>query len=369
MSGKGSVYLFMGDDEFAAGIAAQQFIHKLVPESERAFGLEIIDGRADNEEGVSVAIKRCLEAFMTRGFFSEQGKVVWWRDVNFLADGQVAQNEEVKSKVKELAQFLKDTPPGGNVLLVTAPKVDKRSSFYKTCASLFEVKEFSLPEKTKEVENYGRAALRQALSDHKLRASPAAIELFISKVGADSRQIFNEVEKLALYTHGQSGVSEYDIDAIVVSSSESALWDIQDAVGKRQLSRALQILHRLLAQKESAIAIVTVIVNRVRELLVYREALDRGWLRLKPGYGGGGMLGEWNNLTPDVEEVLTVALKKNPRALHEFRVGILGQQAQAYSLNALKNNQRLAMAAHESLVSSSVPEETILEVMLAKMMA
>jgi hypothetical protein len=47
----------------------------------------------------------------------------------------------------------------------------------------------------------------------------------------------------------------------------------------------------------------------------------------------------------------------------------LGQQAQAYSLNALKNNQRLAMAAHESLVSSSVPEETILEVMLAKMMA
>jgi len=147
------------------------------------------------------------------------------------------------------------------------------------------------------------------------------------------------------------------------------LWDIQDAVGKRQLSRALQILHRLLAQKESAIAIVTVIVNRVRELLVYREALDRGWLRLKPGYGGGGMLGEWNNLTPDVEEVLTVALKKNPRALHEFRVGILGQQAQAYSLNALKNNQRLAMAAHESLVSSSVPEETILEVMLAKMMA
>ena len=81
-----------------------------------------------------------------------------------------------------------------------------------------------------------------------------------------------------------------------------------------------------------------------------------------------GAVGEWGDLTPEVEEVLTVALKKNPRSLHPFRVGILAQQAKGGGAGVLRRNQRLAMAAHESLVSSSVPEGTILELMLAKML-
>jgi DNA polymerase III delta subunit len=273
----------------------------------------------------------------------------------------------VKARVKEFVQVLKDSPAGGNVLLITAPKVDKRSSLYKTCSDRFEVKEFFVPEKSKEVENYGRATIRQAFAERKLKVNSTVLEFFLSKVGTDTRQIINEVEKLALYVHGRSVVTEEDIDAIVSSSSESALWDIQDAVGKKQISRALQILHRLLEQRESSIAIVTVIVNRLRDLIVYREALDKGWLRLKPGYGGGAV-GEWDGLTPDAEDVLTAALKKNPRSMHPFRVGILAQQAQGISSGVLKRNQRLAMAAHESLVSSSVPEGTILELMLTKMM-
>jgi DNA polymerase-3 subunit delta len=367
MSGNGTVYLYVGDDEFALGAAAQQLIQKLVPEGERAFGLEVIEGRADNEEGVEAVMKRCLEALMTRGFLSAQGKVVWWRDVNFLADGQVAQAEGVKARVKEFVQVLKESPAGGNVLLITAQKVDKRSSLYKTCSDRFEVREFVVPEKSKEAENYGRATIRQAFAERKLRVSSAVTELFFAKVGSDTRQIINEVEKLALYVHGRPMVTEEDIDAIVSSSSESALWDIQDAVGRKQLSRALQILHRLLDQRESPIAIMTFIVNRLRDLIVYREALDKGWLRLKPGYGGG-VVGEWDDLTPEVEDVLTVALKKNPRSMHPYRVGILAQQAQGVTAGALKRNQRLAMAAHESLVSSSVPEGTILELMLTKMM-
>lgn len=367
MSGSGNVYLYVGDDEFAMGAAAQQLIHKLVPESDRAFGLEEIEGRADNAPGAEMSMKRCQEAFLTRGFLSAQGKVVWWRDVSFLADGQTAQAEEVKAKVKEFAQVLKAAPPGGNILVITAPKVDKRSSFYKVCAERCKVQEFFIPEKSREAEQYGREAIRQAFADRNLRVSQAVSELFLSKVGTDTRQIVSEVEKLALYVHGRAVVTEEDVDAIVSASVESALWDIQDAVGNRQLSRALQVLHRLLAQRESPLAIVTMVMNRLRELLVYREALDKGWLRLKSGYGGGS-LAEWGDMEPEAEATLTTILKKNPRTVHPFRAGLLAQQARAMPAGLIRRNQRLAMAAHEALVSSSVPEGTVLELMLAKML-
>lgn len=368
MSGTGTVYLYAGDDEFALASAAQQLIHKLIPESERAFGLEVIEGRVDNEQGAEASLKRCLEAFMTRGFLSAQGKVVWWRDVSFLADGKTAQAEGVKAKVKEFVQVLKDTPSGGNTLLITAPKVDKRSSLHKVCSERFHVQDFSIPEKSKEAEKYGRAMILQAFAERKLKASHTVVELFFAKVGTDTRQIMSEAEKLALYVGGRQAVTEDDIDAIVSSTAESALWDIQDAVGKKQLGRSLQILHRLFAQRESPIAIVTFITNRFRELLVYREAMDKGWFRLKSG-NYGSVLGEWGELDQETEEVLTAVMKKNPRTVNAYRSGILAQQARGMSAGTIRRNQRLAMAAHEALVSSSVPEGTILELMLAKMMA
>lgn len=367
MSGKERVYLLAGDDEYALGAAARQLVQELVPESERAFGLEVIEGRADNAEGAAAVIKRCLEAYVTRGFLLAQGKVIWWRDAAFLGDGQIVQAEAVKVLLKELVQVLKESASGGNVLLITTPKVDKRTALFKACQEGFVVREFAIPEKSSEAEKYGRATLQQALAAFKLKLSHPAMTLFAEKVGGDSRQIYCETEKLALYVHGKSTATEEDVDAIVSSSSESVLWDIQDAVGLRQLPRAMRVLDRLLAQKESPLGIVICVMNRLKELQVYREALDKGWLRLKPGYNRS-YLGEWGELDPGVEEVLTALFKKSPRSLNAYRMGKLGEQAKANPAGVLRRNQRLAMAAHETLVSSSVPERLVLELMLMKMM-
>jgi DNA polymerase-3 subunit delta len=365
MSNRRSVYLFVGEDEFPMNMAARQLINSLVPESEQVFGLEVVDGPADSADEAVAVVKRCQEALMTQGFLLAQGKVVWWKDVSFLADGQTAQAEAVRAQIKAFASLLSGSGPGDNALVITTPKIDRRSTLFKLCTERFEVREFSVPEKAHQAEAQARTVIGNGLKARGLRSEPGVAELFLERVGADSRQIACELDKLALFVGERSTVTLSDIETIVSTSAASVMWDLQDAVGARDLTKALNALQDLLAHKESPIGIVVSIFSRIRDLLLYREALDQGWLKVKPAYRDG-LLAEWGALSPEVEKVLTVALKRPPRAIHPFAAGKLAKQAQNYTAGQLRRIQRLVVETHEAMVSSGVPQSTVLEFMLIR---
>ncbi len=365
MSNRKGVYLFAGEDEFPRNTAARQLINSLVPETEQAFGLEIVDGQADGADEALTSIKRCQEALFTQGFLLTQGKVVWWQDVSFLADGQTAQAESVRTQVKALSALLSGSGLGDNVLLITTPKVDKRSALFKLCSEHFEVRDFSVPEKAHLAESQAREAIRSGFKARGLRADPEAEELFWVRVGADSRQIACELDKVALFVGDRTAVTAPDVEAIVSTSAASVMWDLQDALGARDLTKALKALQDLLAHKESPIGIVVSMFNRIRDLLLYREAIDQGWLRVKPSYRDG-VLAEWGTLSPEAEKVLTVALKRPPRSIHPFAAGKLAKQAQNFTAGQLRRIQKLVVETHEAMVSSGVPQSTVLEFMLIR---
>jgi DNA polymerase-3 subunit delta len=367
MSKHKGVYLFAGEDEFPMNIAARQLINSLVPESEQAFGLEVVEGQADNAEAALASLRRCQEALFTQGFLLTQGKVVWWRDVAFLADGQTAQAESVRTQMKAFVSALTGSGPGENALLITTPKADGRSALFKLCKDRFEIREFNVPEKAHLAESQARAVIRDGLKAHGLKAEPGVEDLILGRVGGDARQTACELEKLALFIGARQVVTVMDVEAIVSISASSVMWDLQDAVGSRNLPKALSTLHDLLAQKESPIGIVVSIFSRIRDLLIYREALDQGWLGLKPGYGGG-MLGEWGTLPPEVEKVLAVALRRSPRSIHPFAAGKMAVQARNYTPAQLRRFQSLVVDTHEAMVSSGVPQSTVLDLMLTRAM-
>lgn len=79
-------------------------------------------------------------------------------------------------------------------------------------------------------------------------------------------------------------------------------------------------------------------------------------------------MAEWGELPELVDSVLS-SFKRDPRAVHPFVVGKMAGQARRYSPAALRRNQRLLMDSHEALVSSRIPEQTILELLLVRLMA
>ena len=361
------VYLVSGDDEFLVSQKAKQVIDELVPAEERTLGLEIIEGKADSVADAVAAVARCREGVMTMGFFGGR-KVTWFRDVNFLSDTVVGRSESVKEAVGELAALIKDGLPDGQILVVSATKADKRYAFYKACKAGGEVHEFAVPDKAYLAERQASEILSGILEQARLQMSRDVKAAFLEKVGMDTRRIVSEVEKLAVYLGERKRVDMDDLGAVTSASRESLAWDLADAFGKRELARALRILRQLVFQKESPIGLVIGLESRIRDLTVYREALDNGWLCEKRGYGGRSSLG-WGDVPAEVDQMLSEDFSKDPRSAHPFRIGLLAQQAANFSTSELAACSRVVTEAHMELVSSSVPQAMTLELILIRMLA
>src|SRR5208337_2633189 len=133
--------LVCGDDEFAVKQRAKQLYQQW---SDELGGMdhEIIEATVSNSGEALTALGRLREALQTLPFFGS-GKVVWLRDCNFLGDERAASASTVTETLAELAEELKTFAWQNVRLLISAGKVDKRKSFYKTLDKIGTVESFA----------------------------------------------------------------------------------------------------------------------------------------------------------------------------------------------------------------------------------
>lgn len=365
MTGKATAHLLVGEDEFPRTKAAQELVRALVPESEQTFGLEIIEGRGDTVDEAIGRTKACRDALLTAGFLMAGGKLVWWRDVSFLAEGQTARSEAVKEQLRLLAEAVQKLPPDGNSLLITTGAIDRRSVLFKALKERNNIREFNLPEKAREAEQHVRMTAQAAFRARGLRATDSVLQVFVQRSGPDARLIDSEAEKLDIYLGRRRDVTEDDVQDMVCASASAGLWLFLDALSERQTVRALAALRDMLSNKESPVGIVTMVASRLRDMSLYREALDRGWVRLRSGSRDEA---QWGALPPEVDLALSTGFKRDPRSAHPFVMLKLCRQASKFSLAQLRSAQQIAAETHERLVSSSLSERLLLELMILRMM-
>ena len=76
----------------------------------------------------------------------------------------------------------------------------------------------------------------------------------VDRVGFDTRQLFNELDKLMLYKGTERQISVADVDAIVSATGEAVIWDFTDAVAERKLGDALRVFRRLFFRRRARFA-------------------------------------------------------------------------------------------------------------------
>ena len=359
-----AAYLLFGEDDYRVAEKARDVVDKHVPKDAQAFGLEVIDGRVDTVDAACEAVSQCLPALNTAGFLMGE-KLVWLRDASFLQDNVVGRSETVKSALSRLGELLKQGLAPGTLLLITAPAVDKRFSFYKTCQGLAEVLEFAPPTKGKAaVMQDAVARLRALLDESGLSMNDGVRQAFLDRVGLQSRQMANEIEKLKTYLGDRKDVTRADLEEITSAHREAIAWDLADAFGRRQLGLALKIVRQLLFQRESAFALIAMLESRIRELMVYRESLGSGRLRIvKQGEIA------WGALSESTAEDLAAALGRDPRDTHPYRAFLLAEQANGFTMAQLRGCKQAALSTHRELVTRSLPERLQLEILLLRMLS
>lgn len=359
------VHAIVGDDEYCVSEEARRFVRSWIPADTNLTGLEVIDGKFENVDGAVQAIGRCISALQTGSLFGDR-RVVWLRNAAFLGEATVLKNAAVKARLDALAQVFKRGLPDGTAILLTVAKVDRRMAFYKALEEVGEVKVFALPEKAWQLEQYARTQLDTLLKAQELEMREDAKGEFLGRVGTDTRRIASEVEKLRICLGAPGEVRVEMVRTVTSASRESSAWDLADAVGERSLSRAMEILRQLLFQKESPIMIILALQTKVKDMMLCREALDKRRL-IREG-SGRRISAAWQPMPPEQERWFQ-GLAKDPRQGHPFFIAKMAEHAAHHNGIALKKAYEACLDAHERMVSGSVPQATVLELLLVKMLS
>ncbi len=364
---KGEAHLIVGEEDYLVESKAKEIVSRLLGQADPFFALETVDGRAYGQDEACQAVRKCIEALGTVGFF-EGRKVVWFRNVCFLADSPLTRAAAVQDALTLLAERVRKGLPSDVNLVVTAPAADGRSSFFRTFSQHGNLHDLRSPDVPWTAAKERAARVAAIAKQHGLEMSEEALHVFLERVGDDLMTVAAELEKLALGIAPSKQPGAEDVKRYVTGSPAALIWDLGDAIGSRALSKAFSILDTLLSHKESPIGIVVVLQNQIREWLVYREALDNGWLHGE-GEGGGRPMWRWGDLPERVAGIFRSTLKKDPRDAKPFRVSRLAQQASNFSIEELRRMHTELARAHEDLVFSRLPPDFILEMALLRMIS
>src|SRR5437660_1526014 len=123
-----NIRAIIGSDEARIKREAAELAKKLAPAEAGEFGLEIIDGAADNVDGAANAIRSTIAALQTLPFFGG-GKLVWLKSANFLSDDVRGKSASVLGPLEELGDLLSSGLPNDVTFLVSSMDPDKRRAF------------------------------------------------------------------------------------------------------------------------------------------------------------------------------------------------------------------------------------------------
>lgn len=164
-----------------------------------------------------------------------------------------------------------DAPVDSTTLVLLADKVDKRKKFFKRLGELATVVELNRP-----FENQLAAWIDYIGAKHGLTVQPEAAALLRQLIGASLTELNNEMMKLRDFVGERSKVDGTDVLKVVSRSKADSVFDLTNAIGKKDRALALQSLANLLEHGQSEVGAVAMIARHLRILSVVRDGVRQG---------------------------------------------------------------------------------------------
>ncbi len=363
-----SLALVCGDDEFAVKQRARQLYQQWSGEL-GGMDHETIEASVSNSGDALTVIGRLREALQTLPFFGS-GKVVWLRDCNFLGDERTASSAAVTETLAGLAEELKTFAWQNVRLLISAGKVDKRKTFFKTLDKVGTVESYD-GWSDKDWAVQAAMLVRKAIQLREKEIAENALAELINRTGPHPRQLESEVEKLCLSVGDRKSIAVRDVAAICSRNKMSRAFALGDALGDRDLPALLRCLDeelweiRLKVDRDkSEIGLLYGLIGKVRAMLMLKEMVREGWVKADADY---------NRFKSQLERVpkdaFPVEKKFNPLAMHPFMLHRALEQSKNYSRAELVRAMNLLLEGNRRLVSSGLDEALVLQQMLVQIVS
>ncbi len=272
-----------GPDDFLVNRLGKERFAALAAEAAAdEFSQEIASGFAANVDEVETAVNRFREIVQTVPMFGGR-RVVWFKDVNFLADTVTGRAEGTLAQVEALQELLEKVNPGDVAVVITAAPVDRRRAFPKWCEGHAE---FTLAGGDGESGGEGLAAVAQAEArECGATFGDGALEVLLQKTGANTRLLTEETRKLATYTGDRGVIEAAQVEELTPNFAEGDFFAAADRFFAGDLPGTLAELQRHFFNGGDARPIISALQNRNRILIQCRVLIDAGDLRAPGPYG------------------------------------------------------------------------------------
>ncbi|AFZ13333.1 DNA polymerase III, delta subunit [Crinalium epipsammum PCC 9333] len=312
-----SIYLYWGDDNFAISKAVDTLRGSVLDPNWASFNYDKISPEQTD------AIILALNQAMTPAF--GMGKRLVW-----LADTNVCQQCS-EQLLAELERTLPAIPESAVLLLTSGNKPDRRLKSTKLLEKYAEIQEFSQipPWKTELLVQQVRKAAQQV----GVKLNNSAAELLAESVGNDTRQLYNELEKLQLYAGTTATINEQAVVALVNATTQNSL-QLAAAIRQGKTVQALQLVSDLISHNEPTLRIVATLIGQFRTWLWVKIMMEDG--------------------ERDEKAIASAAEISNPK-----RIYFLRQEIQAISSNQLTSTLPILLELEISLKRGADPMSTL----------
>jgi DNA polymerase-3 subunit delta len=349
-----------GEDEFTVKQRAKEIYRQWCAEL-GGFDHETIDAAVNNSSEALKALGKLREALQTLPFFG-RGKAVWFQNCNFLGDERAASAQAVSASLAELAQELKEFAWKDVRLLISAGKVDKRKTLYKTLEKIATIEGHAgLSIDEKDWADQAESVALHRLNGLGKRISDRALSELVAGVGPNVRQLNNEIEKLALYVGDRAEIEAEDVTAVVTRNKQARAFALGDALGDRDLPRLLRRLDEelwgmKLDSQKSGIGLLYGLITKVRAMIFLKEMLREAWIEMDSDY---------NRFKARLEGIPRNALPEdkrfNPLAMNPYVLFKALPQTVRYSLGELIRAMDLLLRCNQQLIFSSQDQAIVLQ--------
>lgn len=357
--------MVFGEDDFAVHQRGKEVFARWEEEM-GGMDHEVIDARVGNSGEALSALGKLREALNTLPFFGGS-KAVWFKDCSFLGDDRTSGSAAVTKALGEMSDLLKEFTWGDVRLVITAGKVDKRKSFYKTLKKLGELEEFAgWSASDRDWADRAEMLVRQLFDKEKVDISEEALSQLVQSVGPNPRQLQSEVEKLSIYAAEQSMIDVDDVDAVAIRNKQAQAFALAEAMGERNLPVALKILDEELwtmqfEKAKSEIGLLYGLITKVRVLLMAQELIRSKRLRVERAYPR--FKTQIERLNP---EDFPADRRYSPLGVNPYVMFKAVPQAGNYSTRELVDAMETLLDTNRRLVSSAQEARMLLQQALVK---
>jgi len=248
------IYVIAGKESSRVNARCQELVDQLLEPEARMTGLLSVDG-------AQASIAEVLDELRTMPFLTEQRVVV------------IKSAEEFVSKNRPALEKYFDHPSTTGILILTVGSWLKSTKLAKKLPKAGKLIDL-VPPKRHELGRY--------LVDHARQASQKTLDrnaatLLVDLVGENLTQLYNEVDKLALFARDEKAITVRHVEALAGHNRVFGAFEVIEAMMAGQAMQAIARLRNMFAEDKSAeYTVVGAFAYHLRRLFSAKALLDKG---------------------------------------------------------------------------------------------